>query len=199
MKRKELLWDYKHHITWIDIAFLFESSWLPAHIKQNTKIMNQARSNTYRLDFQIIYLFICFWARKIEGVKVWIGTLVNWTTMNGKLPFEAAFCFSMFFSRAIFAFCPLPPPMSDAAGWNPRDPNSLFSSHGSKSRRKRANANIWLNSQGPRNGNIWSHQALSFLLFFFLRGCGKFVFLMSFLNQFPMNFGFFYPLQLCTC
>lgn len=27
----------KHHITWIDIAFLFESSWLPANIKHLIK------------------------------------------------------------------------------------------------------------------------------------------------------------------
>jgi len=33
-----------------------------------------------------------------------------------KLPFPAALCFSIFFSRAIFDFCPLPPPMSDTAG-----------------------------------------------------------------------------------
>jgi len=37
------------------IAFLFESSWLPTQLKENTKVRNEARSNMHRLDFHNLF------------------------------------------------------------------------------------------------------------------------------------------------
>lgn len=96
------------------MAFLLESSWLPA--KQQLKIkITQHRSKKAKIlkKKRKIMLFLFFFKKKGNP---WLSERNSERGRNRRIPLPAAFCFSRFFSRAILAFWPLPPPMADLNG-----------------------------------------------------------------------------------
>lgn len=97
--------------TWIVIAFLLESSWLPAQNQINNDIrIGKKKTRNKDLDYKM----------KRENEDPIEVSEEQGKGDKEKVPL-APFCFSKFLSRAILAFWPLPPSMAESIWGNRED------------------------------------------------------------------------------